>query len=65
MGKQDKKIIILIISILIFYYIGIFIGCKNKGTVSKEYITNLETQINELQFQLDYDNFSLNDSLNQ
>lgn len=65
MTKYEKNVLALIIVFFILYFYGIFVSIYDRTHTEAKLIENLETQINQLEFELEYNNFVLEQNLKE
>lgn len=65
MTKYEKNVLALVIVFFILYFYGIFVSVYDRTHTEAELIENLETQINELKFELEYNDFVLEENLKE
>ncbi len=65
MTNKEKNILALIIVCFILYFYGIFVSIYDRKNTETELISNLETQINQLKYELEYNNYVLEQNLKE
>lgn len=65
MSTYEKNVLALILVFFILYFYGIFVSIYDRTHTEAELICNLETQINQLEFELEYNNFVLEENLKE
>lgn len=65
MSTYEKNVLALILVFFILYFYGIFVSVYDRTHTEAELIKNLETQINELKFELEYNDFVLEENLKE